>query len=216
MGRVRARGKGAILGKNQGGNDDRDTHTPHAAGRPGGRAVRGRPRAGRDWPNRPVRVIVPYPPAGGADTTARILYAKLGDDPAASNSSSRIAAAPAAPSAKRWSRRPSPTATPSCTTPPRSRSIRALSEAAVRLQQGFRAGVPGVAGAEHPGGDAVGAGEDGRRRHRLCQGAARRHRHGLVRQRHAAASLPRDVPLHDRHQDQPRALSRRRRSRSTT
>ena len=29
------------------------------------------------WPNRPVRVMVPYPPAGGADTTARIVYAKL-------------------------------------------------------------------------------------------------------------------------------------------
>ena len=36
-------------------------------------------RAQSDWPNRPVRVIVPYPPAGGADTTARILYAKAGD-----------------------------------------------------------------------------------------------------------------------------------------
>jgi tripartite-type tricarboxylate transporter receptor subunit TctC len=31
------------------------------------------------WPQRPVRVMVPYPPAGGADTTARILYARLGD-----------------------------------------------------------------------------------------------------------------------------------------
>jgi tripartite-type tricarboxylate transporter receptor subunit TctC len=30
------------------------------------------------WPIRPVTVMVPYPPAGGADTTARILYAKLG------------------------------------------------------------------------------------------------------------------------------------------
>src|SRR6195952_4163649 len=29
------------------------------------------------WPSRPVTVMVPYPPAGGADTTARILYAKL-------------------------------------------------------------------------------------------------------------------------------------------
>jgi tripartite-type tricarboxylate transporter receptor subunit TctC len=29
------------------------------------------------WPNRPVRVIVPYPPAGGADTTARIVFGKL-------------------------------------------------------------------------------------------------------------------------------------------
>jgi tripartite-type tricarboxylate transporter receptor subunit TctC len=30
-----------------------------------------------DWPTRPVRVMVPYPPAGGADTTARIVYAKM-------------------------------------------------------------------------------------------------------------------------------------------
>ena len=38
-----------------------------------------RPRAARaqaDWPARPVRVMVPYPPAGGADTTARIVYAR--------------------------------------------------------------------------------------------------------------------------------------------
>jgi tripartite-type tricarboxylate transporter receptor subunit TctC len=31
------------------------------------------------WPNRPVRVMVPYPPAGGADTTARIIFGKLGE-----------------------------------------------------------------------------------------------------------------------------------------
>jgi tripartite-type tricarboxylate transporter receptor subunit TctC len=30
------------------------------------------------WPTRPVQVMVPYPPAGGADTTARILYARVG------------------------------------------------------------------------------------------------------------------------------------------
>jgi len=30
------------------------------------------------WPNRLVQVMVPYPPAGGADTTARILYARVG------------------------------------------------------------------------------------------------------------------------------------------
>ena len=35
-------------------------------------------RAQATWPNRPVRVMVPYPPAGGADTTARIVYAKIG------------------------------------------------------------------------------------------------------------------------------------------
>jgi tripartite-type tricarboxylate transporter receptor subunit TctC len=42
--------------------------------------IAGRARAETTWPDRPVRVIVPYPPAGGADTTARILYAKLGED----------------------------------------------------------------------------------------------------------------------------------------
>jgi tripartite-type tricarboxylate transporter receptor subunit TctC len=39
----------------------------------------GTARAQGAWPNRPVRVMVPYPPAGGADTTARIIYAKLSE-----------------------------------------------------------------------------------------------------------------------------------------
>jgi tripartite-type tricarboxylate transporter receptor subunit TctC len=38
-----------------------------------------RVRAEPAWPNRPVTVMVPYPPAGGADTTARILYARVGE-----------------------------------------------------------------------------------------------------------------------------------------
>jgi tripartite-type tricarboxylate transporter receptor subunit TctC len=37
-------------------------------------------QAATDWPTRPVRVMVPYPPAGGADTTARIIYNKIGAD----------------------------------------------------------------------------------------------------------------------------------------
>jgi len=40
----------------------------------------GRANAQADWPSHPVRVMVPYPPAGGADTTARILYAQLSQD----------------------------------------------------------------------------------------------------------------------------------------
>jgi tripartite-type tricarboxylate transporter receptor subunit TctC len=36
-------------------------------------------RAQADWPGKPVRVIVPYPPAGGADTVSRILFQKLGE-----------------------------------------------------------------------------------------------------------------------------------------
>jgi len=31
------------------------------------------------WPSRPVRVIIPYPPGGGADTTGRIYFAKLSE-----------------------------------------------------------------------------------------------------------------------------------------
>ena len=33
----------------------------------------------QDWPTRPVRVIIPYPPAGGADTVGRIFFTKLGE-----------------------------------------------------------------------------------------------------------------------------------------
>jgi tripartite-type tricarboxylate transporter receptor subunit TctC len=40
----------------------------------------GAARAATDWPTRPVRVMVPYPPAGGADTTARIIYNRMGAD----------------------------------------------------------------------------------------------------------------------------------------
>src|SRR3974390_1482525 len=36
-------------------------------------------RAQANWPARAPRVIVPYPPAGGADTTARILFAKTSE-----------------------------------------------------------------------------------------------------------------------------------------
>jgi tripartite-type tricarboxylate transporter receptor subunit TctC len=36
-------------------------------------------RAQAEWPSRPVKEIVPYPPAGGADTVSRILFQKLGE-----------------------------------------------------------------------------------------------------------------------------------------
>src|SRR3984957_9293307 len=39
----------------------------------------GRAHAQSAWPERPVRVMVPYPPAGGADTTARIVYSRLSE-----------------------------------------------------------------------------------------------------------------------------------------
>jgi tripartite-type tricarboxylate transporter receptor subunit TctC len=37
-----------------------------------------------DWPARAVRIIVPFPPGGGADTVSRILFARLGEKTGAS------------------------------------------------------------------------------------------------------------------------------------
>jgi tripartite-type tricarboxylate transporter receptor subunit TctC len=45
-----------------------------------GRAVAQNQDVQVTWPDRAVRVMVPYPPAGGADTTARIIYARLSED----------------------------------------------------------------------------------------------------------------------------------------
>jgi len=38
------------------------------------------PVAAQDWPSKPVRFIVPFPPGGSVDPLARLLGAKLGDD----------------------------------------------------------------------------------------------------------------------------------------
>ena len=38
-----------------------------------------RSASAQSWPARPVRVIVPYPAGGGADTTARIFFGRLGE-----------------------------------------------------------------------------------------------------------------------------------------
>jgi len=40
-------------------------------------ALLGRTAFAQAWPNRPVRIIVPFPPGGGGDTIARIVGAKL-------------------------------------------------------------------------------------------------------------------------------------------
>lgn len=45
----------------------------------GGRAAAQTSQTQTNWPDRPVRVTVPYPPGGGADTTARIIYANLSE-----------------------------------------------------------------------------------------------------------------------------------------
>ncbi|HEX6529735.1 MAG TPA: tripartite tricarboxylate transporter substrate-binding protein, partial [Burkholderiales bacterium] len=37
------------------------------------------PAWAQDWPSKPVRFIVPYPPGGGTDVIARIVQSRLGD-----------------------------------------------------------------------------------------------------------------------------------------
>ena len=73
-------------------------------------------RAQAEWPSKPVKVIVPYPPAGGADTIARILFQKLGEMWGKSFVIDNRGGG--RPSARRSRPRPIPTATPSSTTPP--------------------------------------------------------------------------------------------------
>ena len=83
----------------------------------------GAARAQADWPNRPVRVMVPYPPAGGADTTARIVYTPRSSEhlrPAIRRREPRRRRRHHRRRSRRQGRRP--TATRCCTTPRRSRS----------------------------------------------------------------------------------------------
>jgi len=33
----------------------------------------------QDWPSKPIRFVVPYPPGGGTDVIARIVQSRLGE-----------------------------------------------------------------------------------------------------------------------------------------
>ena len=69
------------------------------------------PRRRRTIPTKPIRWIVPFPPGGGTDTTARIIAQKLADEHRQDAWSSTTARAPAATSAPSSSRTRRPTAT---------------------------------------------------------------------------------------------------------
>jgi tripartite-type tricarboxylate transporter receptor subunit TctC len=66
--------------KNQGGSMSTSTITRRAVlAAMAAAPLVGTARADTAWPARPVRVVIPYPPAGGADTTGRILFGKLSE-----------------------------------------------------------------------------------------------------------------------------------------
>ena len=67
--------------------------------------------AAPNWPDRPVRIIVPWPPGGSTDVLARIYAERLAGRSSASPSWSRTAPAPAATSASTRSPRRRRTAT---------------------------------------------------------------------------------------------------------
>ena len=154
---------------------------------------------------------MPYPPGGGADTTARIVYQKLGEmwgkqfvidnRGGAGGTIAEAVAAKADPDgytilhdATAFSVNPA-----------------LYPKLVVRLRQGLPAGDPDFAGAQPPGGDAVGRGQDRGRHRRACQEDAGRPRFRVVGQRHAAASVPGASEVHGQGADQPHSLSRRRR-----
>ena len=69
------------------------------------------------YPNRPIKMVVPFPAGGPTDGLARIISERLGAVLGQSIVVENRAAAPAAASAPSWSRPPIPTATPSSSPP---------------------------------------------------------------------------------------------------
>jgi len=133
------------------------------------------------WPERPVRVMVPYPPAGGADTTARIIYARLSQDfgqqfaienrGGAGGTIGEQAVASAAPDGY--------TILHDATAFSVNASL--YQDLPFDYRNDFDPGFPGRAGGEYPGRHAISPGDDRCRRDRIRQGLAWRHRHGVIR-----------------------------------
>ena len=171
---------------------------PVAAGRAGAQA----------WPSRPVRWIVGYAPGGGNDIVARLMgqwfSERLGQPFVVENrpgAATNIATESVV------------NATPDGYTlllvgQPNAINATALRDAALQFHPRHRAGRRHHDGAERDGGPSVVPGEHRRRVHRLRQGQSRQDQHGVGRQRQRGPPRRRIVPVDDRNQDGPRALSR--------
>ena len=125
------------------------------------------PRPAQGYPNRPIKVVVPYPPGGGTDVVARIVTQKMAailDSPivvdnragAGGNIGTEYGASPAdgyTLLVATGSRRSTTRSRPTCA----SRSSATSSDRAVGVEP------------ERAGRDAVAAGRDRRRAHRLAK-----------------------------------------------
>ena len=143
-----------------------------------------RAASAQEWPAKPVRVIVPYPPGGGADTVSRIFFAKLserlGQQFVIDNRGGAGGTIAAAVAAK---------ADPDGYTVLYDATAFSVNpflypKLSFDYDEGLPAGVPRLAGAEHPGRDAV---RTGARPSPTSSRSRRRHRAGSTLRRPATA-----------------------------
>ena len=161
-----------------------------------------------DYPTRPVRFVVGYPPGGATDIIARLvgqrLSEKLGQQfvvenkPGAGNNIATEAVVNAEPDGY----------TTSAGQPCQRHQRVALCQAQFRFHPRHRAGRRPRPGAERDGRSAGFPGEDRGGIHRLCQGQSRQGQHGVVRKRHIDPSVRRVVQGDDRRRHAARAVSR--------
>ena len=129
------------------------------------------PTPSKDWPTRPVRIIIPLGPGGGGDVFTRLLAEEL-QKRWARPSWWRTAPAAGSTSAPAPAPRPRPTATRSaCSRASRWSTTSSVQEPAVQSREGFRAGHQPVhqpdrarrqrlaQGQDHPGAGGAGEGE---------------------------------------------------------
>jgi hypothetical protein len=162
-----------------------------------------------DYPNKPIRFIVSYPPGGSTDVTARVmgqwLSQRLGQ-----RWWSRTAAAAATTSAPR----------PRCARrrrlhhlpgqPGQRHQRHAVQQPVVQLPERHGAGGRHHPRAQRDDRDQELPGQDGRRVHRVRQEEPGQGEHGVVGLGHLGAPVGRDVQGHGRHRHEAHPLQGRR------
>ena len=170
-------------------------------------ALAAAPASAQDYPNRPITLVVPFPPGGSTTIVARIVADKMSEALGQSDRGRQ-------PRRRRRHHRH-----------PRGGEGRArrlhhparlyrhardrpepLRQCRLRPAQGFRADRPDRHRAEHAGGAPLDAGAVGRRADRLCQGQSRQGQLRLGRHRHGQPRLRRIFRHRRRHEARAHSL----------